>query len=105
MRAVRKRHFFSHLYIKCIILPRQARDKHRKSTQKKCRFPSGGSDAGSQPTAAMRIAHGENVSVHNTVVEHTSSYGIWLQGGAEPSHAVSIFLTIVLSLYWQIVDS
>jgi hypothetical protein len=23
-----------HLYIKCIILPRQARDKHRESTQK-----------------------------------------------------------------------
>jgi hypothetical protein len=38
---VRKRHFLSHLYIKCIILPRQARDKHRESTQKKCRFPSG----------------------------------------------------------------
>jgi hypothetical protein len=33
-----------HLYIKCIILPRQARDKHRESTQKKCRFPSGGND-------------------------------------------------------------
>ena len=32
MRAVnqaRKRHFLSHLYVKCIILPRQARDKHR----------------------------------------------------------------------------
>jgi hypothetical protein len=27
--------FLSHLYIKCIILPRQARDKHRESTQKK----------------------------------------------------------------------
>jgi len=37
---VRKRHFSSHLYIKCIILPRQARDEHRESTQKKCRFPS-----------------------------------------------------------------
>ena len=30
-----KRHFLSHLYINAIILPRQARDKHRKSTQKK----------------------------------------------------------------------
>jgi hypothetical protein len=37
---VRKRHFLRHLYIKCIILPRQARDKHRESTPKKCRFPS-----------------------------------------------------------------
>jgi hypothetical protein len=35
---VRKRHFLSHLYIKCIILPRQARDKHRESTQKSAVF-------------------------------------------------------------------
>eukprot|EP01046_Picozoa_sp_COSAG06_P020681 COSAG06_NODE_1523_length_9173_cov_31.694682_3_plen_96_part_00 len=34
----RKRHFLSHLYIKCIILPRQARDKHRESTQKSAVF-------------------------------------------------------------------
>ena len=31
---VRKRSFWSHLYIKTIILPRQARDKRRESTQK-----------------------------------------------------------------------
>ena len=32
---VKKRHFLRcHLYVKCIILPRQARDKHRESTQK-----------------------------------------------------------------------
>ena len=31
MHKVRKRHFLSHLYIKCIILPRQARDNHRES--------------------------------------------------------------------------
>jgi hypothetical protein len=36
----RKRHFLSHLYIKCIILPRQARDKHRENS-KKCRFLAG----------------------------------------------------------------
>jgi DNA mismatch repair protein MSH4 len=30
---VRKRHFLSHLYIKCIILPRQARDKHRENSK------------------------------------------------------------------------
>jgi hypothetical protein len=29
-----KRHFLSHLYIKCIILPRQARDKHRENSKK-----------------------------------------------------------------------
>jgi len=31
---VRKRGFLSHLYIKCIILPRQARDKHRENSKK-----------------------------------------------------------------------
>jgi hypothetical protein len=36
---VRKRHFFRHLYIKCIILPRQARDKHRESSKKSAVFP------------------------------------------------------------------
>jgi hypothetical protein len=37
--SVRKRHFLRcHLYIKCIILPRQARDKHRESTQKSAVF-------------------------------------------------------------------
>jgi hypothetical protein len=30
--------FFRHLYIKVIFLPRQARDKHRESTQKKMPF-------------------------------------------------------------------
>jgi hypothetical protein len=30
--------FLRHLYIKCIILPRQARDKHRESTQKREAF-------------------------------------------------------------------
>jgi hypothetical protein len=38
---VRKRHFLRHLYIKCIILPRQARDKHRESTQKRDVFLQG----------------------------------------------------------------
>ena len=31
---VRKRHFLRHLYIKCIILPRQAQDKHRENSKK-----------------------------------------------------------------------
>jgi POT family proton-dependent oligopeptide transporter len=34
-RTGAKRHFSRHLCIKCIILPRQARDKHRESTQTK----------------------------------------------------------------------
>jgi hypothetical protein len=32
--TVRKRHFLSHLYIKCRILPRQARDKHWENSKK-----------------------------------------------------------------------
>ena len=36
---VGKRHFLRcHLYIKCIILPRQARDKHRENSKKEWRF-------------------------------------------------------------------
>eukprot|EP01046_Picozoa_sp_COSAG06_P014569 COSAG06_NODE_907_length_11611_cov_13.405316_3_plen_90_part_00 len=36
-----KRRFWSHLYIKCIFLPRQARDKHRKKLRKEwCVFRS-----------------------------------------------------------------
>jgi hypothetical protein len=33
-RRCEKRHFLRHLYIKTIILPRQARDKHRKNSKK-----------------------------------------------------------------------
>jgi hypothetical protein len=39
--AVRKTTFLSHLYIKTNTLPRQARDKHRESTQNRCRFSQG----------------------------------------------------------------
>eukprot|EP01046_Picozoa_sp_COSAG06_P024231 COSAG06_NODE_1963_length_7972_cov_10.409628_9_plen_129_part_00 len=35
LRAGKKAGFLRHLYIKVIVLPRQARDKHRGSTQKK----------------------------------------------------------------------
>jgi len=34
LTQVRKRHFLRHLYIECIILPRQARDKHRENSKK-----------------------------------------------------------------------
>eukprot|EP01046_Picozoa_sp_COSAG06_P043484 COSAG06_NODE_5700_length_3313_cov_3.423460_5_plen_119_part_00 len=37
---VRKRHFLSHLYIKTIFLPRQARDRHRENS-KRDRFRAG----------------------------------------------------------------
>jgi hypothetical protein len=36
--SLQKTAFLSHLYITAIILPRQARDKHRESTQKKMPF-------------------------------------------------------------------
>ena len=39
-RSVKKRHFLRcHFCIKCITLPRQTRDKHRESTQKRAAFP------------------------------------------------------------------
>jgi hypothetical protein len=37
-----KRHFLRHLYIKTIILPRQARNKHRENSKKEWRFSQGG---------------------------------------------------------------
>jgi hypothetical protein len=36
-----KNRLLSHLYIKIIFLPRQARYKHRESAQKRCRFVEG----------------------------------------------------------------
>ena len=36
--SVGKRHFLRHLYIKCIVLPRQARDKHRENSKQERRF-------------------------------------------------------------------
>jgi hypothetical protein len=35
---VKKRHFLSHLYIKVIILPRHAPDKHRENSKKSAVF-------------------------------------------------------------------
>eukprot|EP01046_Picozoa_sp_COSAG06_P019110 COSAG06_NODE_1351_length_9765_cov_3.151976_3_plen_164_part_00 len=48
-----KRHFLCHSYIKCIVLPRQARDKHRESTQKK----SGVSHSGGTPRTGRWRRH------------------------------------------------
>jgi hypothetical protein len=48
---VRKRHFLRHFYINCIILPRQARDKHRENS-KNDRFL-----AGPQNARVVRSAH------------------------------------------------
>jgi hypothetical protein len=58
---VRKRHFLRcHLYIKCIILPRQARDKHRENS-KKWRFlpvtPTGQDLAGNGAKTAVCLSH------------------------------------------------
>jgi hypothetical protein len=36
--GLRKTAFWSHLYVKTIILPRQARDKHRENSKKACRW-------------------------------------------------------------------
>eukprot|EP01046_Picozoa_sp_COSAG06_P058416 COSAG06_NODE_11724_length_1472_cov_1.892935_2_plen_194_part_01 len=45
-RQAGKRVFFSRLYIKMLILPRQARDKHRESTQKQTVFLQASAPAG-----------------------------------------------------------
>ena len=37
-RLCEKTAFWGHLYIKCIILPRQARDKHRENSKKSTGF-------------------------------------------------------------------
>jgi hypothetical protein len=42
MISVGKRHFLRHLYIKCMILPRQARDKHMENSNKEWRFVRSG---------------------------------------------------------------
>eukprot|EP01046_Picozoa_sp_COSAG06_P022105 COSAG06_NODE_1693_length_8701_cov_80.626133_8_plen_247_part_00 len=51
---VRKRRFFAPFYIKMLILPRQARDKHRKSTQKSADFLQDGGGSSSGGTFAMQ---------------------------------------------------
>jgi hypothetical protein len=43
---LRKTAFLSHLYIKTIILPRQARDKHRENSKKDAVFRTVGFSAG-----------------------------------------------------------
>ena len=54
-RQVRKTHLLRHFILEMIILPRQARDKHRGNTQKEMRFLTGdgcaqdNDDAGSEP--------------------------------------------------------
>jgi hypothetical protein len=47
-----------HFYVKCIGLPRQARDKHRESTQKKsgCGFSGGGDSAMEDALVLARVA-------------------------------------------------
>jgi hypothetical protein len=45
--ALRKTAFLSHLYVKTIILPRQARDKHRENSKKEAVFPTSLSESSS----------------------------------------------------------
>ena len=65
----KKRHFLRHLCIKCIILPRQARDKHRESAQKRVAFVLG--QAGRQahlgrPRGNLRRAYSVSHLCNNT---------------------------------------
>jgi len=61
-----KRHFLRHLYIECVILPRQARDKHRENSNKKCRFPS----------ARTLRRHASSSGTHTTQQKQNSWSGI-----------------------------
>jgi hypothetical protein len=64
-RSCKKTGFLSHLYIKVIFLPRQARDKHRK-TQKK---PDLSKDIVGCLGWALCVAEGRAVSaVHSVVI-------------------------------------
>jgi hypothetical protein len=59
-----KRHFLKrHLYIKVIFLPRQARDKHRESTQKRCRYSQGADEL-----TRILIAHCHQVRVRSRTI-------------------------------------
>ena len=58
-QAVRNRVFLRHLYIKMIILPRQARDKHRESTQKRTRFLQGSRTPLSDTLPKRQLGWGE----------------------------------------------
>ena len=73
-----KRHFLCHSYIKCIILPRQARDKHRESTQKRVAFrivvvphaPAGGVGTGfANPGGQVR----ERISMRHVYAQNDQS--------------------------------
>jgi hypothetical protein len=64
LTQARKRHFLSHLYIKCIILPRQARDKHRENSKK---VPFSLSDASHRVGAHLNwTAHTHTRSTRST---------------------------------------
>jgi hypothetical protein len=69
---VRKRHFLSHLYIKVIFLPRQARDKHRENSKKvpfsRRRFRTVDGQGGD--CAARTTAKGQAHSAADRVFRH-----------------------------------
>jgi non-lysosomal glucosylceramidase len=71
---VRKTALLSHLYIKCIILPRQARDKHRENS-KKGRFLQGASPN----WASINIRHGF-MGVEEALAQPEKSLGLWRDG-------------------------
>jgi hypothetical protein len=82
---VRKRHFLRHLYIKCIILPRQARDKHRENYKKSAVFPQ-------CVTACTRRDHGK-------ALRYFSSGAIKCLSGAIIFIIIYIIFIIYLMIY------
>jgi hypothetical protein len=70
---LRKTAFLSHLYIKTMILPRQARDNHRETTQKNAVFPT--PPARPAPTEHCPLLHVERVYQNTVSVSYYGSNG------------------------------
>ena len=72
--------FLSHLHIQTIILPRQARGKHRKTHHKKDRFSSGIYTLGPQPGSSLQGNH-----LFHAAIEQPG-YGPFGHGGSAMYH-------------------
>jgi hypothetical protein len=96
--VVRKRHFFSHLYIKCIILPRQARDKHRENS-KKCRFLAG-YNISTPCTSMQSLVSNPLTSLHFPSLPFSacSHHKLQFRNSSETETYVSASLALSLSL-------
>ena len=87
LNEVRKRHFLRHLYIKCIILPRQAQDKHRENSKKNGVFSQETTIGGtSQPPATESSSSDRGSSSGSDGSSSSSSSGSSGSGSLVFSH-------------------